>query len=531
MFSPDAQNIFQQMLIRNGTPILLVCQLSGSILDANQAAGRLYGRTREELKAMVLDDLTPRGESLEALRQALDELDEDTHLQRPIASQHRCARGTIRHVEIFPSAFELDHGRRLLMLIIHDVTKRVVAEQRLVEVVEDLRRSERQLTMSQSIAHVGSWEWDVLNDQIFWSDETYHIFGMEPDGQLLTLERYEQQIHPDDRARALCQIRRALDERSGFELHHRLLLPDGTTRVIFSQGQVISDERGQPMRLYGTCHDITHQRQLEHKLVSYTQELEESHRTLEQFACIASHDLKEPLRKISVFGERLIERHAPQLDERGHDYVARMRAAAQRMSGLVEDLLEFSRVRGGQTTTQRVDLNALVRGVLDDLEIRIEESQAIIELDPLPWVEAEPLRMRQLFQNLLANALKFSAQDRRPHIRLQAKPLLVAKKSCACTLMSDGVELRLIDNGVGFDPHMASRMFDPFTRLHGKHQFSGTGMGLAICRTIVEQHRGTIRAEGVPHQGATFIIELPCQDAEFLQRAHGIDLGAARDAQ
>lgn len=516
MFFYGANELFHHMMLNNASPMLLIHQQEGRILGANKAASVFYGQSNEQLHTLCLGDISQSPDALAHIIQGLSDLDEETGIVNPIQSVHLCAHQTYRYVEISPSAFEHENTP-LLMLIIRDITKRVSAEQHLQALMCSLQRSKDQLSMSQRIAHIGSWEWDVDQDRIFWSEETYRIYGLVP-GEPIDYAVYEQRIHPDDRARTSRNIRQAMEETGSFEHYHRLLLPDGTTRVVFGQGHVVKDDQGHPTRLYGTCHDVTRQQQLEEKLVQYTIDLEESHRSLEQFACVASHDLKEPLRKINAFSDRLLQRYGNNLDERGQDYVVRIRKASERMSTLVEDLLSFSKLRASEIKSQEVDLNLIVEHVLDDLDLRIEESNAIVEVDKLPVIMGDPLRLRQLFQNLLANALKFTAHKEQPHIQLRARAIM-RDRLCNAHKLTNAVELRITDNGVGFDPHHAERLFAPFQRLHDKKQYSGTGMGLAICRTIAEQHRGHIYAEGAPNMGATFVLHLPCEDTEFLQNS------------
>lgn len=515
MFSSDAHQIFQNMLLKNGSPILLVSQDEGMIVGANIAACKFYGRAQDEITGLGLDELTVGRRAVEMLQGAMDDIDEETGLVNPLHARHLCNHGKVRHVEISPSTIEIA-SQTILMLIVQDITKRVQAEQALQDTMSSLQRSKNQLSMSQQISHIGSWEWDMATNRIFWSDETYRIYGIAP-GTPVTYDDYQQHIHPDDRARCSRNVRMAIEDRGSFEHYHRLLLPDGSSRVVFGQGYVVVDKMGEPLRLYGTCHDVTQQRQLEEKLVNYTIELEESHRSLEQFACVASHDLKEPLRKINAFSDRLLSKYGDNLDERGQDYLVRIQKASARMGALVEDLLSFSRLRASEVKLQEVDLNTIFQGVLEDMDLCIEENHAIVELDPLPIIHGDPARLRQLFQNLLGNALKFTMPHRQPHLQIRAR-YIRRDTLCNAHLLTDAVELRISDNGVGFDPHHAERMFAPFQRLHDKKQYTGTGMGLAICRTIVEQHRGHIHAEGVPSHGATFIIHLPCEDEEFMNR-------------
>ena len=226
--------------------------------------------------------------------------------------------------------------------------------------------------------------------------------------------------------------------------------------------------------------------------------LEQSNRELESFAFVASHDLQEPLRKIQTFGELVEQRGADHLDAAGRDYLARMVSAASRMQALIHALLQYSRIATRAEPPVEVALGPLVRDVLSDLSIPLAESGASVAVDELPTVVGGPVQMRQLFQNLLSNALKYRG-DEPPKIRVWA----------VCDRQSPGIEIRVRDNGIGFDESSLSRLFQPFSRLQGRGEYEGTGMGLAICRRIVERHGGSITATSAPGKGSTFIVVLP----------------------
>ncbi|WNO60294.1 sensor histidine kinase [Rheinheimera sp. MMS21-TC3] len=246
----------------------------------------------------------------------------------------------------------------------------------------------------------------------------------------------------------------------------------------------------------------------------YAEELSRSNRELEDFAFVASHDLQEPLRKIQAFGDRLESSYADALTERGLDYLHRMRNAASRMSTLITDLLEFSRVgtRGRDFAT--TDLNQVLEQVLDDLEIAIKESAAQIDIvGSLPTIQADNSQLQQLFLNLLSNAIKFRQAKQAVHIVIKSQAY--AASAAQLALCDNWYQLTISDNGIGFAPEYAEKIFTPFQRLHGRTEYKGTGIGLAVCRRIVERHRGEISASSKLGQGATFSIILPEQATAF----------------
>jgi signal transduction histidine kinase len=237
--------------------------------------------------------------------------------------------------------------------------------------------------------------------------------------------------------------------------------------------------------------------------------LRKSNQELEQFAYVASHDLQEPLRKVQAFSDRLATKYADKLDDDGKLYIARMQDATVRMRTLIQDLLTFSRIRSKGQEFVAVDLNEVVRGVVNDLEVRLEQVGGRVEVDTLPTVLADPLQMRQVFQNLIGNALKFKKSGVPPVVRVMSRP------------KGDNHRVIVQDNGIGFEMQYAEKVFEIFQRLHGRSDFEGTGMGLAIVKKILERHVGSVRAESEVGKGARFIILLPnhkTEPAELLKK-------------
>ena len=252
--------------------------------------------------------------------------------------------------------------------------------------------------------------------------------------------------------------------------------------------------------------DITERKQVEDSLSRKASELARSNAELEQFAFVASHDLQEPLRKIQAFGDRLKVKCEPLQAPDIRDYLERMQSAAARMRTLINDLLAFSRVIRSSEPFVPVDLGVVTREVLGDLEVRMEKSGAKVELENLPTLDADPMQMRQLMLNLLGNALKFQPPGASPLIKISATTLTPLSREPQC-------EIRVQDNGIGFDEKYMDKVFAVFQRLHGRTEYEGTGVGLAVCRRIADRHHGTITAQSQPGKGATFIVTLPLKQA------------------
>lgn len=242
--------------------------------------------------------------------------------------------------------------------------------------------------------------------------------------------------------------------------------------------------------------DITERRQAQ-EVARHAEELARTNEELAQFASVASHDLQEPLRKIVAFGDRLRTRLAGSLDEQGRDYLDRMQNAARRMGELIENLLELSRATAKGGMFESVDLNTVVSEVLVDLEAQIQQTGGRVEVQELPTLIADRIQMRQLLQNLIGNALKFHKQNEPPVVQLSSR----ANENGAW-------EIHVADNGIGFEEKYLDRIFRPFQRLHGRDQFEGTGMGLAICNKIAARHSGQITAHSQFGVGSDFVVTL-----------------------
>jgi signal transduction histidine kinase len=246
-------------------------------------------------------------------------------------------------------------------------------------------------------------------------------------------------------------------------------------------------------------------------------ELARSNEELDQFASIASHDLQEPLRKVRTFTQQLAVMESDHVSEKGREYLQRANAAAERMQRLIEDLLKFSRVSTQGRPFTRVNLNEVARGVLSDLETQISDAGAVVRLGQLPVIEADALQMQQLLQNLISNAVKFRKEGVTPEVEVTGG------------VDAGTARITVKDNGIGFEPRYNLRIFRVFERLHGRSEYAGTGIGLALCRKIADRHGGTIEADSEPGQGSTFTVALPLEQREVL-RGTAVDVSAGSGA-
>jgi signal transduction histidine kinase len=279
---------------------------------------------------------------------------------------------------------------------------------------------------------------------------------------------------------------------------------NGERRFLLVNAGPIRDAAGAIVGGVIAWHDVTDRKRIELEVAEYAGRLERSNRDLQDFAYVASHDLQEPLRKIQAFGERLQNRHAAGLGEEGGDFVGRMVGAANRMQLMVNDLLSYSRVNSRGSAFKAVNLGEVLNTVLADLELRIQDSGGQVSVGPLPVIEADDQQMHQLFLNLVGNALKFHKPGQPPRVRVSAQ---IVRRGWRPEDQS--VQVKVEDEGIGFDEKYLDRIFQPFQRLHNRGEYEGSGIGLSICRKIVERHAGVIQVSSKPDEGACFTITLP----------------------
>lgn len=263
------------------------------------------------------------------------------------------------------------------------------------------------------------------------------------------------------------------------------------------------NDQGKPVQYVSVRYEITARKLAEEKLKVYAKRLEISNQELQDFASVAAHDLQEPLRKILSFADRLQMKAKDELKPETVDYLERIQNSAQRMRVLINDLLSYSRITTKAQPFMPVDLNHVLADVISDLEVRLEQSEGRIEKGQLPVIEADPTQMRQLLQNLIGNSLKFASPERKPVVKVEAELLKYS------TLGQPASKITISDNGIGFEEKYLDRIFTIFQRLHGRNEYEGTGIGLAVCRKITDRHGGMLTATSRLGEGSSFVIILP----------------------
>jgi len=371
----------------------------------------------------------------------------------------------------------------------YDITERKHVEDALI-------RSEQLLKDTQSISKIGGWEYDVEKKLLIWTDEVYRIYGVE------------RNYDPNDIGKAIsfyCEEDQQIIEKAflnaihtgkPYDLELQFNAADGTKKWVRTMGNpVLKDDK--IIKVFGNINDITERKRAEEERRLFTEELERSNVDLQQFAYVASHDLQEPLRMISSYLQLIERRYQDKLDSDANDFIHYAVDGANRLRSLIDGLLEFSRIKTHGKLFESVDVMKVLDRVCRDLEPLIVESGATVRYGQMPMIQADEAQIVRLFQNLIQNALKFRREEIPPLIEITAEK-------------TGGHHVfRVCDNGIGIEAPYFERIFIIFQRLHTREQYPGMGIGLSICKRIVERHRGTIWVDSTPDEGSSFCFSIP----------------------
>ena len=479
----------QAALLQLARDAIIVTDLDGNISFWNRGAEETYGWRPEEAVGKNVRDLLQTTAPI-----PLD------NIQAVIHGQGHW-EGELAHVTrggqtvIVASRWALrrdDEGKPSAVLEINrDITDRKRAE-------EELRQSEeryRALVMATS--------------QIVWTTDSNGLAIDNPSWRACTGQSEDQAkgwgwadaLHPDDRERISALWSEAVRTQTIFETEYRIRRRDGEFLEVSARGVPVLREDGSVREWVGICTDSTERKRAEEALIRRTRELERSNAELQQFAYVASHDLQEPLRAVANFTQLLAERYAPQLDDDARDFIAFAVDGARRMQALIRDLLAYSRVGTKGRVLEPVDCNEALGHALSNLRISIAENAALVSHEELPVIQADATQLVQLFQNLIGNGIKFRGVNP-PRVHVSA-----VRQAGYWTFS-------VRDNGIGIEAQYAERIFDIFQRLHRREEYPGTGIGLAVCKKIVERHGGRIGVESEPGNGSTFFFSIPTAGKE-----------------
>lgn len=472
----------------------------GRIVFWNPASEAMFGWSSKEAVGRTLDQLILNPEDAAQFADEMRQLSTTGGSVGPAEHGFRHRNGwegtCMSTIFSIPSGADQPYFARMDV----DITERKQAEQALQE-------SEQRWQFALEGSNEGVWDWDIVSNRVYSSKRLIEMVGYSEQDWTYTLDQWEAQIHPDDRERVWEATHRHLrGETDHYAVELRQKCRDGKYRWFLDRGMVISrDERGEPLRMIGTQSDITERKQAEAELQGYrnhleemvkqrTAELRDINEELEAFTYSISHDLRTPLRGIDGFSQALLEDYGDKLDDTGRTYLTRVRTAAQWLGRLIDSMLQLSGVTRHTMRDTVVSLSAICDEVIGDIRRRDAGRDVAVTIAPHCVVHGDPQLLRVLIENLLGNAWKYTGKRLQAHIEFGRRP-------------DDGAFF-VKDDGAGFDPAYAQKLFVPFQRLHDARDFEGTGVGLASVQRIVRRHGGRIWAEAQAGQGATFFFTL-----------------------
>jgi PAS domain S-box-containing protein len=479
---------------------MLLATADGDILDANSEACALLGRTREEVvtagRGAIFDTSDPR------LVTAMAERREAGRFRGELRLLHR--DGTSFPAEVSFATYTDEDGEEKTVIVFRDVTEREEAERKLRETEVRFRTLVEQIPAITYIEAVDAGERST--NLLYASPQIEDMFGYSPEEWMSDPALFPRLLHPDDREAVLAEDERTEATGEPFRAEYRQYTRDGRVIWVRDEATLVRDEAGRPLFWQGVMFDITEHKHYEEKLASLVEELRRSNTELEQFAYVASHDLQEPLRMVASYTQLLARRYEGKLDAEADEFIGYAVDGANRMQTLINDLLTYSRVGTRGRELVPTDSQAAFEAACANLRRAIEESGAEVVCvgEPLPSVVGDHTQLVQLFQNLISNAIKFSSssgqqEEEVARVEVGAERLVGPQEEWLFWVR---------DNGIGIEEHYKERIFRIFQRLHGKGEYGGTGIGLAVCKKIVERHGGRIWVDSEVGEGSTFYFTL-----------------------
>lgn len=536
----ESQMQLLELFEQSPVAIAIINKDNLTVTMANPFYGELVGRKPENVIGKPLLEAIP-----ELVGQGFDQLIEQVILTGIPFVSHEQAVDIMYNNQLhtiyinltYQPQHDIDDHIAGVLVVATDVTQQVISRKKIEEAESALRGA-------VELADLGTWQMDLTTGLLNFSERLKDWFGISD--EIITIDKAYKPIRESDRPLIIAAMSHAITIGTNGIYDAEYTIEATQTRrerILHAQGKTFYTEKGEPVKIVGTVQDVTAQRKtklaLELQVQERTEELEtmneelaaineeymttneelaeannllvQSNENLQRFAYVASHDLQEPLRKIQSFGNLLSTRYGDKLGG-GTDYLTRMQTSANRMSSLIEDLLSFSRISSKKDSTESVQLRLIIKSAISDLELVVQESGASITIAEMPVIQGDKLQLGQLFQNLISNALKFRKKEVIPIINITCQTISntdLPHSLNPSRITSTYYQIDVSDNGIGFEQKYAERIFQLFQRLHGRSEYSGTGIGLAICEKVVTNHGGAISVDSYPGQGTTFSVFLP----------------------
>ena len=463
------------------------------LLEVNDAAVEHYGYSRDEFLQLELKNLLVESEL---------KRHEEFRKQKDFYSKkhkglwiHKKKNGEIFHAEISSNTIDYQ-GKRARLVLSIDRTEQIMTEQ-------ELRKSNERFVFLSNATFDALWDWDLLTDKVSWSEGLYKMFDIPDNENPTRIDWWFSHLHAEDKQRVEKKLKYHLQNNAPrWEDEYRMKVGSNYT-YIYDRGYVIYDEQHRPVRMIGAMQDLTERKShenmlqnLNNSLEKRARELAESNGELERFAYVASHDLQEPLRMVTSFLQLLEKRYKDKLDNKAHEYITYAVDGAERMKQLILDLLEYSRVNSSKAEVEEVDVNEIIESMQLTYKTFLIQTKGTINYTTLPVVKGNKTQILQLFQNVIGNAIKY---------RSNVPPVI----NVSYEEEKAFYKFVISDNGIGIDSKFFNKIFIIFQRLHNREEYSGTGIGLAICKKIIDKHGGRIWVDSNPGKGSTFYFTLP----------------------
>lgn len=423
--------------------------------------------------------------------------------------------GEIRYFQATGISIKNNFGEDVLVGTTQDITEQQEYTENIKKTNEELIEYNKKLTIydessrqAEILGKYGSWTFNFDTQKFTFSDNKFRLLGFEPQSFEPTFEKKLEFVHPDDKHIIIAGNKKIMEEEELPTMNFRIIKTDGQIRHFRTTAKIYIDSLGSK-NMIGTTQDITDDVMNNHILNQKNLELERSNKELIEFNYAASHDLQEPLRKIQTFISRVNEAEKNNLSDKGKEYLERIIKASTRMRVLIDDLLQYSRTNKSDALFEDIDLNEILEDVKSDFSEMILENNTTINAPILPHINGIPYQISQLFMNLIGNSIKYRKQNEDPIITITYEKVKTKEDNIPDESHSEFHKIVFSDNGIGFEPEYAERIFLLFNRLHAKSEYPGTGVGLAICKKIISNHNGYIKAVGSPNEGASIIIYIP----------------------